>query len=186
MTHLHQPRLAGHRFSWPVANRFGNRRGNTIIETAIFLPLLLVLLMGMEQIGKVTYTYYSLKKIEYTIARYVATQQGVNFCAGPSDPSIAAAINLGLTGSTDGTGTPFIGNLTADMIVVNAERVDSTGAFVTCSCDVTGCDESVGGGSPDYVVVSMPSGYPVQPIIPFTTLQSIPLVPSVKVPYGGT
>ena len=27
---------------------------------------------------------------------------------------------------------------------------------------------------------------PDQPIIPFMTLQTIPLVPSVKVPYGGT
>lgn len=166
--------------------RLGSRRGDTIIETAIFLPMLFVLLMGMEQIAKVTYVYYTLKKAEYTIARYVGTQQGVNFCAGGSDPTIAAAINLAITGTTDGTGTPFIPNLTADMIVVQPERIDSTGAMTICTCDITGCDESAGGGSPDYISVSIPSGYPVAPIIPFTTLQSIPLVPSVKVPYGGT
>jgi hypothetical protein len=72
------------------------------------------------------------------------------------------------------------------MFVVQPERLDSTGAMTICSCDITGCDESAGGGSPDYITVSIPSGYPVQPIIPFMTLQSIPLVPSVKVPYGGT
>ena len=166
--------------------RFGNRRGNTFIETAIFLPVLLVLLMGMEQIGKLTYVYYSIKKAEYTLARYVATQQGVNFCAGSSDPTIAAGISLALTGTTDGTGASFIPNLTADMFVVQPERIDSTGATTICSCDVTGCDQSAGGGSPDYITVSIPSGYPVQPIIPFMTLQTIPLVPSVKVPYGGT
>ena len=66
------------------------------------------------------------------------------------------------------------------------ERVDSTGNLVTCSCDITGCDESAGGGSPAFISVSIPSGYPVQPIIPFTSLQSFPLVPTVKVPYGGT
>jgi hypothetical protein len=164
----------------------GSRRGNTIMETAIFLPVLFILLMGMEQIAKVTYVYYSIKKAEYTVARYVGTQQGVNFCAGTSDPTIAAGINLALTGTTDGTGTSFIPNLTADMFVVQPERIDSTGAMTICTCDITGCDESAGGGSPDYISVSIPSGYPVAPIIPFTTLQSIPLVPSVKVPYGGT
>jgi len=172
-------RLASHR-------ELGSRRGNTMIETAIFLPFLLILLMGMEQIAKVTYVYYSIKKAEYTIARYVGTQQGVNFCAGSSDPAIAQAINLGLTGTTDGTGTPFIPNLTADMLVIQPERIDTTGAMTVCTCDVTGCDESAGGGSPDFITVSIPSGYPVQPIIPFLTLQTIPLVPSVKVPYGGT
>lgn len=162
------------------------RSGSAIIETAIFLPFLLVLLVGMEQIAKVTYVYYSIKKAEYTIARYVATQQGVNFCAAQNDPSIAAAINLGLTGTTDGSGTPFIPLLTADMIVVQPERIDSTGVPQVCTCDVTGCDESSGGGSPDYISVSTPSGYPIAPIIPFTTVQTIPLVPSVKVPYEGT
>jgi hypothetical protein len=166
--------------------KLGSRRGNVMIETAIFLPFLLVLLVAMEQIAKLTYTYYSLKKAEYTVARYVATQQGVDFCAGQSDPAIAAGINLALTGTTDGTGAPFIPNLTADMFVIQPERVDSTGAPTVCTCDITGCSEASGGGSPTYITVSIPSGYPVQPIIPFTTLQTIPLVPSVKVPYEGT
>lgn len=164
----------------------GSRKGNAMIETAIFLPFLLVLLVGSEQIAKVTYVYYSIKKIEYNIARYVATQQGVDFCAGSSDPTITAAINLGLTGTTDGSGTPLIADLTADMIVIQPERIDSTGAPAVCTCDITGCSEAAGGGSPTFITVSIPSGYPVAPIIPFTTTQTIPLVPSVKVPYEGT
>jgi Flp pilus assembly protein TadG len=166
--------------------KLGGRGGNTILETAIFLPMLLVLLVAMEQIGKLTYTYYTIKKIEFTIARFLATQQGVNFCAGTGDPSIAAAINLGLTGTTDGTGAPFLTDLTADMIVITPEIVDSSGVSAVCTCDITGCDESVGGGSPAYITVGIPSGYPVAPIIPFTTTQTIPLVPEVKVPYEGT
>ena len=168
------------------ARKLRSRSGSAILETAIFVPILLLLLMGMEQIAKVTYVYYTIKKAEYTVARYVATQQGVNFCAGQADPAIAAAINRTLTGTTDGTGTPLIPDLTADMFVVQPERIDSTGVATICSCDVTGCDESAGGGSPDYITVSIPSGYPVQPIIPFTTRQTIPLVPRVKVPYEGT
>ncbi len=152
----------------------------------MFLPFLLVLLVAMEQIAKLTYVYYSIRKIEYTIARYIATQQGVDFCAGTGDPSIAAAINLGLTGTTDGTGTPFVPLLTPDMFVIQPERVDSTGAPEICTCDITGCSEGSGGGSPTYITVSIPSGYPIEPIIPFTTPQTIPLVPQVKVPYEGT
>lgn len=160
--------------------------GNSIIETAIFMPFLLILLMGMEQIAKVTYTYYCIKKAEYTVARYLASQQGVNFCAGNADPTILAAEYLALTGTPDNSAPSFIPGLTTDMFVVQPERIDSLGNLQVCSCDVTGCDESQGGGSPDYLVVSIPSGFPVQPIIPFTTLKSIPLVPTVKVPYGGT
>ena len=163
-----------------------SERGSTILEAALWLPILLVFLMGMEQVAKITYTYYAIKKIEYTIARYVATQQGVNFCAGNADPSILAGEYLGLTGTTDNSGAPFVQGLTFDMFQVNAERVDATGAITACSCDITGCDESVGGGSPQYISVTIPSGFPVQPIIPFLTVQTIPLVPTVKVPYAGT
>ncbi len=166
--------------------KLGGRGGNAMIETAIFLPLLLILLVGMEQIGKLTYVYYTIKKIEYTIARYVATQQGVDFCAGLGDPTITAAINLGLTGTTDGTGAAFIPDLTADMFVITPETIDSTGEPAVCSCDITGCDESVGGGAPAYINVAIPSGYPIAPVIPFTTVQTIPLVPMVTVPYEGT
>lgn len=164
-----------------------SERGSTVLETAMWLPILLLLLMGMEQFAKVTYTYYALKKIEYTIARYVATQQGVNFCAGSADPSILAAEYLALTGTTDNSAPSFIEGLTHDMFQVNAERVDSaTGTITVCSCDITGCDQSVGGGSPQYISVTIPSGFPVQPIIPFLTRQTIPLIPTVKVPYAGT
>lgn len=161
--------------------------GAAMIEMAMLMPFLLVLLVGSEQIAKMTYVYYSIKKIEYNIGRYVATQQGVDFCAGLGDPSIAAAINLGLTGTTDGSGTPLIPDLTADMFVITPEVVDpTTGIPSVCSCDITGCDASVGGLPPAYITVTIPSGYPIAPIIPYVTTQTIPLVPAVKVPYEGT
>jgi len=72
------------------------------------------------------------------------------------------------------------------MFVITPEQVDSNGAPTTCSCDITCGDESVGGPPPAYITVSIPSGYPISPIIPFTTIQTIPLIPTVKVPYEGT
>ncbi|MDQ2900104.1 MAG: pilus assembly protein [Acidobacteriota bacterium] len=162
------------------------RRGNTILEAAMFIPVIVLLLVGMEQIGKITYTYYTLRKTLYTAARYVGTQQGVNFCDA-ADPAITAAKFLALTGTTDNTAMPLIPDLTADMIQVQVERYDPDSQTLgVCECSPTGCDAAAGGGEPDFVVVSIPDGYNVMPRIPFLTLDPIPLKPQVKVPFGGT
>ena len=162
------------------------RRGNTVLEAAMFIPIIVLLTVGMEQIGKITYTYYTLRKTLYTAARYVGTQQGVNFCDA-GDPAITAAKYVALTGTTDNTAPSFITDLTADMIQVQVERYDPDSATLgVCECSTSGCDASAGGGPPDFVVVSIPDGYPVTPRIPFLTLDPIPLKPFVKVPFGGT
>lgn len=152
--------------------------------------MLVLLLVGMVQIAKVTYTYYTLRKTLYTAARYVATQQGVDLCDG-ADPAVQAAINLALTGDgIDPGGTnPILPALTADMITMNIERVDPTsGVPGACDCSVTGCDTNAGGGEPDFVVVSIPNGYSVTPVIPGVSLPSGPILlrPTVRVPFGGT
>jgi len=108
---------------------------------------------------------------------------------GPAD--IINAINLALTGnSTDAGGTdPILPALTSDMITMNIERVDPTSGVPTaCDCSISGCDTNAGGGSPDFVVVSIPNGYTVTPVIPGVTLPSGPILlrPSVRVPFGGT
>lgn len=156
------------------------RRGNAALEAALFIPVLVTLLVSMEQIGKLTYTYFTLKKMVYAAARYIGTQQGVNMCDA-SDPNIMAGINFALTGTTDGSGPAIVSNLTADMFQVDAESYDpqaeTVGAY---DCSLAGTI------APDFVIVSIPEGYQVTPIIPFLTLTAIPLKPRVKVPYGGT
>lgn len=162
------------------------RGGNAIIEGVMVAMVIVLLMVGMVQIAKITLTYYNLKKAIFSIARYAATQSGVNYC-DPADPNITAAIYFGLTGSTDNSLQTQIPNLTPDMISVTVERLDPTGnALTPCDCSVTGCDVSVGGGFPDFVVVSIPNGYTVSPRIPFLTIDPIPLRPSVKVPFGGS
>ncbi|MCU1259125.1 MAG: hypothetical protein JWO80_2010 [Bryobacterales bacterium] len=157
-----------------------SRRGNSILEAALFIPVLVTLMVAMEQIGKLTYTYFTLKKMVYSAARYIGTQQGVNMCDS-SDPNIVAGINFALTGTTDATGAPFIPNLTADMLHVTAESFDPVaGTAGPYDCSLAGVK------GPDYVIVSIQDGYNVTPIIPFLTLTPIPLKPRIKVPYGGT
>jgi hypothetical protein len=166
------------------------QNGSAVLEAALWVPILVLLLVGMDQIAKITYTYYTLRKTLYTAARYAATQQGVDFCNG-SDPAVMAAINLALTGtSTDAGGTdPILPALTSDMITLNIERLDSTsGVPTTCDCSITGCDTNAGGGEPDFVVASIPNGYAVTPVIPGVTLPNGPILlkPTVRVPFGGT
>ena len=161
------------------------RGGNTIIETAMLMPIILLLLIGMVQLGKITYLYYTLRKTVYSVATYLSTQQGVNFC-DPSDPTIAAASSFGLTGTTDLSQPVFVYGLTPAMIRVTPEAVDPVAG--TLGPYGSGCAGSPAfdGTPPDQIVVSIPNGFIVQPRIPFLPINEIPLKPEVKVPYGGT
>jgi Flp pilus assembly protein TadG len=162
------------------------RRGNALLEMAMFMPLLILLLMGMTELARVTYTYYTLHKIIYNLARYVGTQQGVNFC-DDADSIITAAKNFAISGSTDTSNTSILANLTPDMIQVRLERYSAgTQEIGECACSITGCDLGAGGQSPDFIVVSIPDGYSIRPIIPYLANDPILFKPRVRVPFGGT
>ena len=150
------------------------------------LPFLILLLMGTLELARITYTYYTLNKILTAMARYVSTRQGVDFCDS-TDTTVANAANFALTGTNDGSGTPILSDLTADMLSVRIEQVDTaSGSVSECPCGVPGCDTANGGTPPDYIVVSIPGGYPVTPHIPLIPTNPIPLTPVVRMPYGGT
>ena len=175
---------------WPSGERqaggLSPRGGNTYLEALLFTPILILLLMGMVNLGKLAYTYYTLHKILYDVARSVGTSQGVNFCDA-SDPTVSAAVTYALTGGSDPSAAPILNNLTADMIQISIERVDpATQTLTACDCSASGCDTSQGGLPPDYIVVSLVSGFPFQFNIPKLTLDPIPLQPVIVLPYGGT
>jgi hypothetical protein len=155
-----------------------------ILETVIFMPFILILLVGMLRIGEITYLYYQIKKALYATAQYLAAQQGVDFCSD-STGQIAAAKNFGLTGTSDGSADSFLPSLTIDQIDVSPECYDPATQTVT-ACNLP-CDGAAANIiKPDYVVVSITSGYSVNPRIPYTVSQEIPLVPFVRVPFGGS
>jgi hypothetical protein len=161
-------------------------RGSIMLETVMFLPILLLLLLGSIELARVTYTYFTLQKTLYAIARFVGTRQGVNFC-DDTDTTVALAKNYILTGASDGSGTPVVTNLTADQIQVRLERFNADGGGLgQCDCSSTGCDTSNGGRGPDYIVVSIPNGYSITLTIPQLPLDPIILRPHVRVPYQGT
>lgn len=167
-----------------IASMKRGRSGSVAIEVAMWLPVFFLLITGIIQFGKITYIYYSLKKTVNTVAAYLATQNGVNFCNGASDPIITNAINFAITGSTDGTGETAIFGLTPDMIVVTTQCIDPvTGA--PGDCDTSQCGNPAGGQRPDLIIVSIPNGYMVQPRIPYILLDPIPLKPQAVLPNGG-
>jgi hypothetical protein len=119
-----------------------------------------------------------------TIAGYLAVQNGVNFCPNSGDPIITAAIQFGLTGTADGSGPPLIYGLTQDMITVTTQCIDPV-TLVPGDCAVSGCGTPVGAQRPDFITVSMPDGYIVQPRIPYILVDPIPLKPKAVMAYGG-
>jgi len=161
----------------------GRRKGNMLMEAALWIPVMTLLIVGMIQVGKITYLYYSLKKAVYAAARYLSVQQGVNFCDLADDPSVAAAFQFAVTGTADGSGAPLISGFTVDMLQATPECVDAVSG-VPGPCDTSGCPTVA--ARPDYILVTLPIGYQVQPRLPFITLPPIQLVPSVMVPFEGT
>ena len=150
------------------------RGGNMAIEAAMLIPILVLLIVGMVQLGKVTYEYYVLKKIVYAAGRELSVQQGVNYCDFANDTAAQAAINLALN---DATGNPIIANLTT--LNVTPECADSTGALSACaSCPDTN-------PQPGYLLVTIPDGYSVEVRIPFLNPIPITLNPYALVPFGG-
>jgi hypothetical protein len=164
--------------------RMRGRRGNMVLESILWIPILLLLLVGMVQFGKLTYVYYQLKKALYSAGTYVAAQQGIDFCNLTGDATIQGALNLVLTGTTDGTAPSQFPTLTTDLVQVTTECVDSSGAIGQCS--ISGCDGAAGAQRPDFVVVSIPDGYQYTLRIPYILLDPVLLKPQVRVPFGGT
>lgn len=158
-------------------------RGNMVLEAALWVPVLVLLVVSAIQFGKITYVYYTLKKIVYSTARYLSVQQGTDFCNPATDQNIQAAINFGITDQT--TGTPIIDTLTPDMLSVTTECADPV-TGVLGACNASGCGAALGAQRPDYVVVNIPNGYPVTFRIPLLNTIAFSLFPSVTVPYGGT
>jgi hypothetical protein len=165
--------------------RSHRHRGSSALEAALFLPILFTLLLGMIEIARITYTYYTLHKVMYSVARNLGTARGADFC-NDGDPVVTAAKNFALTGTPDNSADPALPNLTADMIRVRLERYEATSQDLgQCECSVTGCDIAGGARAPDYIVVYLNDGYVVRPVIPLVAVDPFALRPHVRVPFGG-
>ena len=48
-------------------------RGGALMEAVMFTPIIVALLVGTVELARVTYTFYTLKKTMYNMARFVGT-----------------------------------------------------------------------------------------------------------------
>lgn len=160
-------------------------RGNTLLESVLLLPVLFMLLFGMVEFARITWTYYTLQKILYAVGRYAAMQPSVNFC-DDGDPVLTDAKNLATRGVGDAAGELQLAALTPDLIEVRLERVQAdSSSLSTCECSASGCDNAQGGRGPDFVTVSVTNGYSVRTNIPFVPSETFLLRPVVRVAYGA-
>jgi hypothetical protein len=150
--------------------------------------MLIIILAGGMQLARVFYTYHTLEKALRGGAGLLARSSNVNYCDA-GDPAITGAKNLIVYGNVQGAGTPILPNL-ADFLQVQAERQDSTSTTVnSCPCgsaDADDCDISGGGRPPEFVVVNVGDGYPVQLPFAYLTLTTLNLKVSVRMPVTGS
>jgi hypothetical protein len=100
---------------------------------------------------------------------------------------VIAAENYVLTGQTDSADNPIIPGLSPSMFVIAILRYDPVAQTLNpCDCSASGCDASQGGLPPDFISVSLVSGYNVHPVFWGFAVDPFALNPTVTVPYGGT
>jgi Flp pilus assembly protein TadG len=151
------------------------RRGNMAIEAALFIPVLVLFIVGMVQFGKVTYVYYTLKKMVWSAGRQLSVQQGVNYCDFANDTTAQAAIAFALN---DAAGTPIIAEVTT--LNVSPQCAEADGTLTACVCE-----EGAARPTPAHLLVTIPDGYTVQVRIPFLNPIPVTLQPFALVPFGG-
>jgi len=163
-----------------------NKKGAALLESTLLVPLLVLLLVGGMEFGKITLTYYTLHKAVRGAARMAGLLRGGDFC-NAEDTQLAAIRNFVVYGPEGAASAPLVRDFTPDQIVFTPERLDPLNPGITdCGCaGADGCSPAEGGRAPDFIRVSIDSGYPFQPRIPFRTLDTILLRPNVRVPFGG-
>ena len=165
-------------------------RGQAIVELAFQIPLMMLLLFGGVEIGRVFYVYHTLQKAVRGGAGLLARSSNIGYC-NAADLALTDARNFIVYGNLEGQGTPILRDLTPDIIQIIPERTSAGSTDVqTCSCssgaeDPNNCDTTSGGRAPDFVVVNLGNGYPLALPFPYVNLGTINLRVSVRMPVTG-
>jgi hypothetical protein len=165
-----------------------NQRGQAVVELAFQIPLMMVLLFGGVEIGRVFYTYHTLEKALRGGAGLVSRSVNINYCDS-SDLTLTDVRNFVVFGNLQGAGNPVVPGLTTDMIQILPEREVTGTTGVTecvCSVDVDSCDVASAGRAPDFVVVRLGNGFPLPLPFAFVNLGTVNLRVSVRMPVTGS
>ena len=149
--------------------------GAAMVEFAILLPLLIVLVFGITEMGRAIYQQNTLSKAVASGARYMSrSSQSVNSdCSQGAQwgSSISNAANLVAFGNQAGNGTPLLPDLDAGDVSFSLEQRTVTGGDDACVIIAT--------ASVDFSAIFGDS------IVPFLDLGPITLSATVEERYHG-
>jgi len=91
-----------------------DERGLQLVETAIVIPIFLMLFGATAEFGRYFYEYTTLAKASRVGSRYLATA----VVSGTED---AVAKNIVVYGNTTGTGSPLLTGLTTSNVVITRQ-----------------------------------------------------------------
>lgn len=135
-------------------------RGQSLLEFAMVLPVLLLLAIGTIEFGRAYYHYNTLSKAVRQGARYMSIH-------GYTAAEQTNAKTMAIYGNVTGTGTPCLPGLTTGNIVVTPRNGGTTLAT-----------------PPEWVKVSV-TGYTFQSMFPQIVPISAALTPAVEMRYVG-
>ena len=161
--------------------------GDMILEALLFLPIMFLLIVGMLRIAEITYLYYTLKKTLYATAMYLATQQGSGFLRGQHRPDRGRQELRPDRHHRRFGSTSFLPALTSGSCSISARSATIRLRRLSARAILSGC------GSACRVCCSRISSWSrSRPAIrsirafPTSSARTIPLLPFVRVPFGGT
>jgi len=147
----------------PIRKDQTSERGQSLLEFAMVLPLLLLIALGVVEFGRAYYQYNTLTKAVREGARYMSMH------AYDTD-ELDRAKNMTVFGNREGTGNPCLPGLGVGNIVVTP-RNPSSGTGPT--------------NPPRWVKVSI-SGYTFQPLFTrVVPISNFAFNPSVEMRYVG-
>lgn len=99
----------------------GRSRGLAAVELALLMPVYLMLMLGVAELGRACYEYNTLTKLVRTGAKYISREAnngaGVVELTGSNK---TATRNLVVFGTPAGTGSPLLAGLSVNDITVTA------------------------------------------------------------------
>jgi Flp pilus assembly protein TadG len=109
-----------------------DERGVQLIETAIVVPIMLVLFAAVAEFGNYFYEYTTLAKASRVGARYLASKS-----VNSSIDYAVIARNIVVYGNEAGTGTAILNGLSAENVIVTYAG-GTTGVPDTVTVSITG------------------------------------------------
>ena len=139
--------------------------GQSLLEFAMVLPLLLLIVLGVIEFGRAYYQYNTLSKAVREGARYMSMHA--------YDPiELTRAQNITVYGNREGTGSPSLPGLAVGNITITPRNPDTAGGASRTN-------------PPRWVRVGV-TGYTFQPMFPgIVPISSFTFTPSVEMRYVG-